>query len=148
MTIPVFLQEGEREIRSHGNSSSPSLRPAGKQVSCPSLVLQEFSFKCGIDRWSTASMGSREGLGGNRQLSSSLFKSPIDGSDIANLFLAAYLQWCRHLHVLVFCLRSSLRCNRIERMAESCGDRSPRTTNSVRSQSSVISLDNSEPACG
>ena len=49
-TIPVFLQEGEREMRSHGNSSSPSLPLAGKQVSCPSLVLQEFSFKCGIDR--------------------------------------------------------------------------------------------------
>ena len=38
-TIPVFLQEGEREMRSHGNSSSPSLPLAGKQVSCPSLVL-------------------------------------------------------------------------------------------------------------
>ena len=39
----------------------------------------------------TAGMGSREGVGGNRQLSSSLFMSPIDGSAKANLFFAASL---------------------------------------------------------
>ena len=38
-TIPVFLQEGEKDMRSHGNSLSPSLPLAGKQVSCPSLLL-------------------------------------------------------------------------------------------------------------
>ena len=33
------FSEGGREMRSHGNSSSPSFPLAGKQVSCPSLVL-------------------------------------------------------------------------------------------------------------
>ena len=42
-----------------------------------------------------AYMGSREGLGGNRQLSSSIFMSPIDGIGIADLFLAqAYSLSC------------------------------------------------------
>ena len=49
----------------------------------------------GIEKWGgdegTAGMGSREGVGGNRRLSSSLFMSPIDGSAKANLFFAASL---------------------------------------------------------
>ena len=44
-----------------------------------------------VSAGSTAGMGSREGVGGNRRLSSSLFMSPIDGSAKANLFFAASL---------------------------------------------------------
>ena len=76
------LREGGREGRKPGS-----------QVWWSLLILR---------RWDegTAGMGSREGVGGNRQPSYSLFMSPIDGSAKANLFFAASLLWHRHLLVL------------------------------------------------
>ena len=67
----------------------------------------------------TASMGCTEGLGGNRQLNSSLFMPPIDGNPFANLIFAAYLRW--HRHLLANPPKIYLLCSRLEPVVGTVG---------------------------